>query len=700
MFRSALVRVLIAFSLSFGLFGANHALAAPFGSACTQDNDCFSRRCWLGECVRGFKPIGATCTHPGREDECDVGGVCEPSSSRCASKRAKGAECDVHDQCMSRNCRTLRPSTQQKFCDNAILQEPKVCVVVNDAGFPGMTDDDVVAVIANVSDRLYDKTRRSLRLLQPIRRVRQSPMRSVAAVSEIDGCYRANLADPPNLVVVLAGPEPKTPDERQGFIGFSSELPFYCNEFTPSFFGIGDNRHRIPGAIIERDDVPLAHVITHEYLHAFAGGHYGDGGCNRRMGTAYDDAETYAFRERGELSFSWHPADFYETICPDALVSFDSTLRASPCPFASRGDALGQQCASNGECHSGLCDSARATTQPICVAPDRREGSLCLTDLQCRGNRVCDGMECRDPYTGPALANGDDCEFSRQCASGHCRLIGRASTRRAACAGRDLPDGTACLDDVECASELCHNGACIASGVADGGACVTPRQCASELCLGGTCQPSDLPNGAACIEDIQCTGGLCRQTDFSGTKHCVQDGLGLGRFCYDVEQCTDAVCLLPFRDLSMPPTSITQIRGVCGPKAPNGFQCVLSERCHSGVCFRHDFQNHPGECVPSKLMEGDDCYEDRQCAVGDCRRPYPAARHVEGQCWERAPLDYECAKDAQCDSNLCLEFGGRRWWCIPGGLDRGKPCYEDRQCKSERCVSQGEEKVGKGKVCT
>lgn len=66
--------------------------------------------------------------------------------------------------------------------------------------------------------------------------------------------------------------------------------------------------------------------------------------------------------------------------------------------------ALGQPCASNGQCKSGACDLGGYQPSKTCVPANNTglAGQYCRDDAQCKGNRVCDfrsdSSKCGDPY--------------------------------------------------------------------------------------------------------------------------------------------------------------------------------------------------------------------------------------------------------------------------------------------------------------
>ena len=95
-----------------------------------------------------------------------------------------------------------------------------------------------------------------------------------------------------------------------------------------------------------------------------------------------------------------------------------------------------------------------------------------------------------------AAAYGEPCFTTQDCVGGQC-LSGLCK----------LPEGSACMADVECVTAFCNNKTCTT--------CMDPFQCASMSCLvpgpgmAGSC---GLPSGAYCTGNGQCAGTLCSGT--------------------------------------------------------------------------------------------------------------------------------------------------------------------------------------------
>ncbi len=208
--------------------------------------------------------------------------------------------------------------------------------------------------------------------------------------------------------------------------------------------------------------------------------------------------------------------------CPAGQV-----CNAGVCGAPPPGAGLGETCASNDACSSGLCLGGTCT-------------QTCDTNNiagSCPAGFYCDD----DPST---------------CGSGFC-TAGTAG-------GGAL--GAACSVDTECQSLFCAAGACsqpcVPDGAAtcpDGFACQTGAQpCA------GSCQQSGAL-GDMCETNFDCTSGIC--ATLGDLSFCTD-------FCSDTALCPDNFTCTPAGDSS-----------VCVPDGGGlGAQCNVNTDCVSGIC--------------------------------------------------------------------------------------------------------------------
>ena len=175
----------------------------------------------------------------------------------------------------------------------------------------------------------------------------------------------------------------------------------------------------------------------------------------------------------------------------------------------------------------GACS---ACVDPGLVAGARSLGEPCATDGEC-GSGLCvtDG-EAR--YCSVACDSGVDCAEDFHCRAGAC-VRGRL--------GRD---GAPCLVAEDCQGERrCEAGLCAS-------ACETADDCEADgfACTAGLCQPETAPLGAACANDGECLDGRCLVEEDRGFCTASCGGAGScppGLACIDVGG--ELVCASPER---------------------------------------------------------------------------------------------------------------------------------------------------------
>jgi V8-like Glu-specific endopeptidase len=165
-----------------------------------------------------------------------------------------------------------------------------------------------------------------------------------------------------------------------------------------------------------------------------------------------------------------------------------------PADFVSSARGLGEPCAADAECGSGVC--ATTASAPFCTRACSGDDAACGAGFHCVGERCARGD--RSPVGG-ACATNDDCANGAFCA-----MRGATSWCAALCTvDTDCPTGFSCVD---AGARLCAP-----AGAFYGEACTTAADCSVGDCLGGRCTESCL-GGAVCPPGL-----LCRRTD---------DGLG------------------------------------------------------------------------------------------------------------------------------------------------------------------------------
>ncbi len=187
--------------------------------------------------------------------------------------------------------------------------------------------------------------------------------------------------------------------------------------------------------------------------------------------------------------------------CVSGMCDFQTSTCGTP-----RVD--GSQCSDHPQCDSGYCDFS--VGPPACGA-SVVNGMPCLSfaDAQC-GAGWCDATQTPEPLCTPYAAVGQPCPQTRECdVPNDVRCIDNI------CAQLPLAEGATCLNETQCASKLCHQGACAEPGV-DGEACAfdgSEKPCSSET----YCRTDDdsaacsalLSPGSLCERDEECPGA-CR----------------------------------------------------------------------------------------------------------------------------------------------------------------------------------------------
>lgn len=181
------------------------------------------------------------------------------------------------------------------------------------------------------------------------------------------------------------------------------------------------------------------------------------------------------------------------------------------------------ECESDEQCAAGVCD----TELGLCVAVP----PACSSDADC-GVQVC------DVELGVCVAPPEGCTSDADCAAG-----GGGAQICDEALGLCVPVPPACLSDAECGGLSCD---------LELGVCVDVPACAQDAdCPGGVCDPSaalciaapPVPAGGACLEDGECAGELCASVD-GETSFCTAFCL-LGSPIGCEPYGSDVFCLLP-----------------------------------------------------------------------------------------------------------------------------------------------------------
>lgn len=359
----------------------------------------------------------------------------------------------------------------------------------------------------------------------------------------------------------------------------------------------------------------------------------------------------------------------------DAAIDSGSAARAGACP-ASTDCVVYAAAPEAGRCQElGACRDAAAAD---CLETLTPEGTPCGDDRGvCNGRGACE--------VSGALALGESCERSEECAEGHC-VVGATGTRlccNAACDGvceqcsaTGLCDETPLADDA-CAPVACpEDSACRDyGGDLDGSRCRgfgqcqaasdcafvelrPPEQCACEP--DGACR---LVAGAPCSSDDDCSSGACESSEFNGDVCCDSACPGLqcrgnGEGCVECEgtgvECilsTLARCQNNFLQITSCDNGCGEAQGgaACNPLQVRGATCSATSQCEAGLQCDTDVEGVRRCCDPGCSTTGRTCGGD-----GTCQCP-------EGQVFggTRCGVDEggQCVTAGDCLGNLpCTSF--------------------------------------------
>ena len=243
---------------------------------------------------------------------------------------------------------------------------------------------------------------------------------------------------------------------------------------------------------------------------------------------------------------------------------------SSPMPTPSTNLPLGSVCTAASECTSGICGSSTvgrrlAHEGTVCVAAD---GAACSTPTDCASG-YCDdstylcGTSPPSPPMSTGVATGSSvdmpagsfCYYDAECASSVCTFN--------MCQGK--PDGDPCTNAAECSSYQCTLSMCgTANQLEDGQPCSIETDCRSYFCTNGICGLAQ--EGSPCVYDSDCASMSCRLDLTCGAPSSALTNLPDGAICYYYTECASGVCA----------------SGVCG-LAQDGLYCQTDSDCVSNA---------------------------------------------------------------------------------------------------------------------
>jgi hypothetical protein len=199
-----------------------------------------------------------------------------------------------------------------------------------------------------------------------------------------------------------------------------------------------------------------------------------------------------------------------------------------------------------------------------------------------------------------------------------------------------------------------------------------------------------------CPKNYRCKGEVCVFEEFKGLgESCEEDGECASAFCGEYEGKRFCTRACDWRDVQSCPSGFYCHSSLCedafcvpGEKGEKllGESCSSSVDCESLYC-------HQGYCsTPCDPAEGE-CSEGYRCRL--------LAGSSCGVCFKVKSLGEECDSDQECESEMCVEYKGRRIcslscdWKEPKGCPSGFYC-DSSLCEEAFCVpgERGERLLG------
>ena len=264
---------------------------------------------------------------------------------------------------------------------------------------------------------------------------------------------------------------------------------------------------------------------------------------------------------------------------------------------------------------------ARFSTAPIDdTGGIAKDGEACTEDTGCHAASICFNGHCKPPGI-----ECDACTREVDCDVGNSRAFGVFTCQFGQCifdGGRQAPDGHACLNNIDCASNDCH------SSLGDTGTNLLKRYCrgqANGYCGNANPATYDQLGFPAVPYDAAHIGYHCWGDRMAGvTAECSQKLAGGG-----TKECTKCA------------------GNQCLNNRPYGTECTDDCLCESNaIC-------HTGDniCTYSSGSfagaAGNPCSDDTQCRSEYCTA-CPGSNAAQKRCYERKAAMAACSNTCEC----------------------------------------------------
>jgi len=428
----------------------------------------------------------------------------------------------------------------------------------------------------------------------------------------------------------------------------------------------------------------------------------GTGNC-RTILTCIDQGSLYR-SDGGYTCVGGEPAERCLTQCTtsmDCLGNRRCNTNTGVCvePGSNNGESCTDNwdCASD-HCNNGICCAGGACCQNASDCNDECRNVSCTgfqcnaTFIQCGrtdttgattcgGANRCDGAgQCQPVLTCAAKGSAYASDSTYTCASGQpeencldtCTQAGHCINGNVCHFGTGvcgLPDGAACTEDWDCASEYCQNGYCCDSG----DCCATASDCGDD-CRTATCD----------VHQCRYTLLGCGQEDTQGTFQCTGDNRcnGAGE-CASVTTCIDqGSYYTPSGQYNCSTgTPIEQCRTTCS----NNSHCAPGLECNT-TTYR---------CV---APDGHTCGKNSDCASNHC---FNGVCCASGECCATADDCNDLCRDATCTA--AFQCAPTYMPCGAADTDGTATCDGNKRCNGAgvcanvtTCSAQGDLYTGDG----